>query len=160
MLPPFLVCRLSDRGSNLKAISPLLERQAPGLVHLLLYGSLKHTPLAALSRPVAGTIRNTLVLTLPGSVRAVKENLETLLHDGVVDHAIDLIRGGTEEHVHATLASSAASNTAGSGHGSGERRHHHHHLHSHHVPQPRTILSHDPSLPGNSSCFIHANEQK
>ncbi|QRW01631.1 molybdopterin-binding domain protein [Ceratobasidium sp. AG-Ba] len=55
-----------------EAISPLLERPASGLVHLIMAESLKHTPLAALSRPVAGTIRNTLVVTLPGSPKAVK----------------------------------------------------------------------------------------
>ncbi|KAG6854460.1 hypothetical protein C0991_006539 [Blastosporella zonata] len=77
-----------------EAIKPLLEREAPGLVHLLLSVSLKHTPLAALSRPAAGTIGKTLVVTLPGSVKAVKENMEALLNAGLVEHAIDLIRGG------------------------------------------------------------------
>ena len=127
-----------------QALSPLIERDAPGLVHLIMSTSLKHTPLAALSRPVAGTIKNTLVVTLPGSVKAVKENLEALLSDGVVDHALDLIRGGTGKRVHATLASGSPSNAITSG----EAHECHHHGHSHHPPQPRTMLSHDPSLPG------------
>src|SRR6202042_850834 len=101
--------------------------------------SLKHTPLAALSRPVAGTIKNTLVVTLPGSVKAVKENLEALLSGGVVEHAIDLIRGGTGKRVHAALASGSLSNATGQGHD----HHHHHAIHPHHLPQPRTALSHD-----------------
>ncbi|KAJ7639466.1 hypothetical protein FB45DRAFT_905679 [Roridomyces roridus] len=92
----------------------------------MMSSSLKHTPLAALSRPVAGTIKNTLVVTLPGSVKAVKENLEALLAGGVVNHAIELIRGGTGKQVHAELAG------------------HHHHHHDHAVRQSRT-LSHDPS---------------
>ncbi|KAJ7603652.1 MoaB/Mog domain-containing protein [Roridomyces roridus] len=117
------------RDQTPEAISPLLEREAPGLVHLMMSSSLKHTPLAALSRPVAGTVKNTLVVTLPGSVKAVKENLEALLAGGVVNHAIELIRGGTGKQVHAELA----------GH-----HHHHHHHHDHAAPQPRT-LSHDPS---------------
>ncbi|KAH9482211.1 Gephyrin [Psilocybe cubensis] len=91
-----------------EAISPLLTRPAPGLVHLLLASSLTHTPLGALSRPVAGTIANTLVTTLPGSVKAVKEGLAALLQDGVVLHAIDLVRGGTGREVHAKLAAAAA----------------------------------------------------
>ncbi|KAJ7639510.1 MoeA, N-terminal and linker domain-containing protein [Roridomyces roridus] len=91
----------------------------------MMSASLKHTPLAALSRPVAGTIKNTLVVTLPGSVKAVKENLEALLAGGGVNHAIELIRGETGKQVHAELAG-------------------HHHHHDHAAPQPRT-LSHDPS---------------
>lgn len=129
----------------MQAISPLIERDAPGLVHLMVSTSLKHTPLAALSRPVAGTVKNTLVVTLPGSIKAVKENLEALLLGGVVDHALDLIRGGTGKRVHRILASGNSSNAVISSQSQG---HHHDHDHSHHPPQSRTALSHDPSLPG------------
>lgn len=114
--------------------------------------SLKHTPLAALSRPVAGTVRNTLVITLPGSVKAVKENLEALLSGGVVNHAIDLIRGGTGQRVHAELASGGSSTfrvaSTDGPHTHGHHEHHHHHAHTHDVPHPRANLSHDPSQPG------------
>lgn len=123
----------------------MLEREASGLVHLLLSASLKFTPLAALSRPVAGTIRKTLVVTLPGSMKAVKENLDALFSDGVVEHALDLISGGSGVQVHTALASSAPVAFATGG----EIGHHHTH-HNHHAPKPRTILSHDPSLPGRS----------
>ncbi|KAJ7206785.1 MoaB/Mog domain-containing protein [Mycena pura] len=126
------------RDQTPEAISPLLERHAPGLVHLLLQVSLSHTPLAALSRPVAGTIENTLVVTLPGSVKAVKENMDALLSGGVVTHAIELIKGGTGKQVHAALAAEGAGSVPSAG-----QQHHHHH-HDHHIPQPRT-LSHDPS---------------
>jgi len=115
-------------------------------VHLLLSSSLKHTPLAALSRPVAGTIKNTLVVTLPGSVKAVKENLDALLSNGIVDHAIDLIKGGSGKQVHASM---------GSGHGGHDHHHHHtprthHHHHDHQEPKSR-VLSHDPSQAGLSA---------
>ncbi|GAW06437.1 molybdenum cofactor biosynthesis protein [Lentinula edodes] len=73
-----------------EAVTPLLTRPAPGLVHLLLSSGLRHTPMAALSRPVAGTIarrsssmnsdrdvssvsesgHETLIVTLPGSLKA------------------------------------------------------------------------------------------
>ncbi|KAI9000732.1 molybdenum cofactor biosynthesis protein [Trametes punicea] len=92
------------RDRTPEAIKPLLEREAPGLVHLLLSASLQSTPLAALSRPVAGTIRHTLIVTLPGSVKAVQENLAALLNAGVVNHAIELVRGGSGRAVHAQLA--------------------------------------------------------
>ncbi|KAJ7433062.1 MoaB/Mog domain-containing protein [Mycena galericulata] len=128
------------RDQTPEAIAPLLEREASGLVHLMMSVSLQHTPLAALSRPVAGTVKSTLVVTLPGSVKAVKENMEALLSGGVVNHAIDLIRGGTGKQVHSRLAAegsrSQVSDTV--------PHHHHHHHHDHAVPQPRT-LSHDPS---------------
>ncbi|ESK81646.1 molybdenum cofactor biosynthesis protein [Moniliophthora roreri MCA 2997] len=131
------------RDCTPEAISVLLEREASGIVHLLLSTSLQKTPFAALSRPVAGTIRNTLIVTLPGSVKAVKENMDALLSNGVVEHAIDLIRGGSGREVHATLAK-AGSISSSSGH---THHHHHHHHHNHHPPQPRIpqILSHDPS---------------
>ncbi|PBK93853.1 hypothetical protein ARMGADRAFT_1062677 [Armillaria gallica] len=119
------------RDRTPEAIAPLLEREASGLVHLLLSASLKHTPLAALSRPVAGTIKNTLVVTLPGSTKAVTENVQALLQGGVLKHAIELIRGGTGQQVHSQIGSS-----------------HHHHDHNHHghrIPQPRTDITHDPS---------------
>ncbi|KAJ7066192.1 molybdenum cofactor biosynthesis protein [Mycena amicta] len=122
------------RDQTPEALGPLIERNASGLVHLMMSSSIKHTPLAALSRPVAGTIKNTLVVTLPGSVKAVKENMDALLSGGVVNHAIELIRGGTGKQVHATLA-------AGSGH---THHHHHDHGHGHQEPRPRT-LAHDPS---------------
>ncbi|KAH0840223.1 hypothetical protein J3R83DRAFT_1227 [Lanmaoa asiatica] len=129
------------RDRTPEAIAPLIERHASGIVHLLLSASMKHTPLAALSRPIAGTVKNTLVVTLPGSVKAVKENLEVLLSNGIVAHAIDLIKGGTGKQVHATLGTShMTSSTPG-------HHHHHHHHEGHKAPQPRTLLSHDPSAP-------------
>ncbi|CEL59348.1 Gephyrin OS=Homo sapiens GN=GPHN PE=1 SV=1 [Rhizoctonia solani AG-1 IB] len=113
--------------------------------------SLKHTPLAALSRPVAGTVRDTLITTLPGSPKAVKENLSALLHGGVISHALDLLAGGKESgQVHAKLG--VADRTAGisqASHGAHSHHHHHHHehhKHGHQAPTPRT-LSHDPNLP-------------
>ena len=138
--------------SSIQAITPLIERPAPGLVHLMISSSLKHTPLAALSRPVAGTIKNTLITTLPGSVKAVKENLEALFQAGVIEHAIELIRGGSGQQVHRELLITnppVHSHGASPGH---EHQHHHHHHHhgEHQAPTPRSekALSHDPSASG------------
>ena len=44
----------------------------------LVQEGLKHTPLAVLSRPVAGTRYQTFICTLPGSVKAVRENIAAL----------------------------------------------------------------------------------
>ncbi|GJE87529.1 molybdenum cofactor biosynthesis protein [Phanerochaete sordida] len=141
------------RDRTPEALTPLFEREAPGIVHLLLASSLQKTPFAALSRPVAGTVKNSLVVTLPGSAKAVKENLEALFQAGVINHAIDLIRGGSGQGVHAQLASSTPqSSIQGSqglqhSHSHHHNPHHHHHGDSHSVPTPRTTLSHDPSAP-------------
>ena len=75
---------------------PLLKtlavaREAPGLVHAIYQGGLKYTPLAVLSRPVAGTRNNTLVITLPGSVKAVKENLGSVAP--LLPRIINLLQG-------------------------------------------------------------------
>ncbi|CUA70367.1 Gephyrin [Rhizoctonia solani] len=136
-----------------EAVSPLIERPAPGLVHLIMSESLKHTPLAALSRPVAGSIRDTLVTTLPGSPKAVKENLSALLQGEVISHALDLLAGGKESaQVHAKLGvpsrTSGTSQASASTHSHHDHHHHHHehHKHGHEIPTPRT-LSHDPNLP-------------
>lgn len=129
-------------------MSPLIERHAPGLIHLILSFSLKHTLLASLSRPVAGTIGSTLVVTLPGSVKAVKENLEALFAAGALDHALDLIKGGTGASVHDTLSASSRHVQDINRDDPRPHDHHSHHHHGHQVPKPRSVLSHDPSLPG------------
>ncbi|CAM9193389.1 unnamed protein product [Scytosiphon promiscuus] len=74
-----------------EAIRPLLHREAPGVVHAIYQGGLKYTPLAVLSRPVAGTRNNTLVVTLPGSVKAVKENLGSLAP--LLPRIVNLLQG-------------------------------------------------------------------
>ncbi|KAL1900363.1 hypothetical protein Cpir12675_001047 [Ceratocystis pirilliformis] len=63
-----------------EAISPLLEKKAPGLVHAMLASSLQVTPFAMMSRPVAGVRDRTVIVTLPGSPKGAKENLEALIN--------------------------------------------------------------------------------
>lgn len=81
---------LSPRDLTPEAISPLLTRECPGFVVQMLTASLKVTPMAMLARPVAGTIGQTLVITLPGSVKGAKENLEALFP--ALDHALAQLR--------------------------------------------------------------------
>jgi len=76
-----------------EAIRPLLHREAPGIAQALINEGLKHTPLAVLSRPVAGTRHETLICTLPGSVKAVRENIAAL--KVLLPRIIELLQEGT-----------------------------------------------------------------
>jgi molybdenum cofactor synthesis domain-containing protein len=77
-----------------EAVDALLDRRGPGLVHLMLDRGISHTSMAALSRPVAGSLGTSLVVTLPGSPRGALENLDAILE--VVPHALQLLAGDTE----------------------------------------------------------------
>ena len=131
----------------------MIEREAPGIVYLLLSASIKHTPLAALSRPVAGTFNNTLIVTLPGSTKAVRENISALLDSGIIPHALDLLQGSSGRKLHAELAKAdmKVSISGPTDSGRPHRHHHHHHDHDHQAPVPRTKQVEDPSFPGVSN---------
>lgn len=77
-----------------EATATVLEREAPGLVHLMLAAGIASTPMAGLSRPVAGTLGRSLVVNLPGSPRGATENLTALMP--VIPHALQLLAGDTE----------------------------------------------------------------
>lgn len=87
----------APRDNTPEAVSPLLEKQAPGLVHAMLAASFQATPMAALSRPIAGTRRKTIILTLPGSPKAVAEVLTPLIQ--VLPHAVKLLLDQPTPHV-------------------------------------------------------------
>ncbi|KAI8976236.1 MoaB/Mog domain-containing protein [Pilobolus umbonatus] len=85
-----------NRDRTPEAIQPLLTRETPGITHLLLSSSLKITPFAALSRPVSGIRQSTLIVTLPGSPKACKENMDALLP--VLPHALDQLSSKKQTH--------------------------------------------------------------
>ena len=70
---------MSPRDVTPKVTSALLDRSAPGIPELLLREAIKHEPLAALSRAVAGIRGSTLIVNLPGRPKAVRENLAVLM---------------------------------------------------------------------------------
>lgn len=82
---------LSPRDRTPEALLPLLDRRLGGLEQALMQAGLAATPHAALSRPLAGTIGRTLILTLPGSARAVRENLDAILP--ALEHGLEKIHG-------------------------------------------------------------------
>ena len=79
-----------------EACSEVFDREVPGLAETMRLRTLEKTPMAMLSRSVAGIRNRTLIIALPGSPRAVRECLEVVLP--VLPHALELIRGEARGH--------------------------------------------------------------
>jgi molybdopterin adenylyltransferase len=86
----------SPRDVTPDATASILDYQAPGMAEAMRAEGLRHTPMAMLSRGVCGVRARTLIINLPGSERAVRENLAVLLP--VLDHAIETLRGAAGDH--------------------------------------------------------------
>ena len=81
------------RDHTPEATRSVIDREAPGLAELMRSEGRKKTPLAALSRGIAGTRSRTLIVNLPGSPKAVEESLNALLP--VLPHALETLTGHT-----------------------------------------------------------------
>ncbi|OGO17064.1 MAG: molybdenum cofactor biosynthesis protein [Chloroflexi bacterium RBG_16_48_8] len=81
----------SPRDCTPEATRNVVNRIAPGIAEAMRLASLKITPHAMLSRAVAGIRGKTLIVNLPGSPKAAKENLEVILP--ALPHAVQLLSG-------------------------------------------------------------------
>ena len=83
---------LGPRDNTVAAVKEIIERDADGITEAMRsYGQMR-TPLAMMSRGVAGSIAQTLIITLPGSTDGVRESLEAILP--AIFHARKMMKGG------------------------------------------------------------------
>jgi len=83
---------LSPTDQTPEATRALLDRELPGIIEAIRTRGMAVTPTAALSRGLAGTIRGTVIVNLPGSPGGVKDGLSVL--DGLLNHLVAQIAGG------------------------------------------------------------------
>ena len=85
----------SLRDQTPEATLDVIERRADGIAQAMMLNSLSITPKAMFSRAVAGIYKKTLIINLPGSPKAVRENLEFLLPH--LSHGLEVIAGKAYE---------------------------------------------------------------
>jgi molybdenum cofactor synthesis domain-containing protein len=85
---------LAPRDVTPEAVMDVAERTVPGIAEAMRAEGLRHTPMSMLSRSIAVTRGKTLIITLPGSEKGVRESLAAIIT--VLLHAVDLLQGRTE----------------------------------------------------------------
>lgn len=83
---------VSPRDVTPEALQALFSQTIPGVGELLRHSGAQYTPLSWSSRSIGGVIGQTLVITLPGNPKAVREGMEALLPK-LLPHLIRIIRG-------------------------------------------------------------------
>lgn len=83
------------RDNTPEATLAVIERQVPGLAEAMRAGTSEKAPRAILSRAVAGIRKQTLIVNLPGSPKAVRECLEVILP--VLPHGLEILTGRAHE---------------------------------------------------------------
>lgn len=86
---------LSPRDVTPDATLSIIEKRVQGFEMAMMVEGLKKTPMAAISRAVVGTRRKTLIINLPGSPKAVSENLNAVIK--AIPHAVEKLQGDTKD---------------------------------------------------------------
>lgn len=86
---------LSPRDVSPEAVLPLLDKRLHGFEQAMMQASLKVTARACISRVLAGTAGQALVLALPGSQKAATENLAAVI--GALEHALEKLHGNQDD---------------------------------------------------------------
>jgi molybdenum cofactor synthesis domain-containing protein len=84
---------LGPRDRTPEAALSVMERRLPGFEQAMMAAGLQKTPTASISRAVAGTLGRSILVCLPGSRKAVAENLAAILP--AMEHALDKLQGDT-----------------------------------------------------------------
>ncbi len=82
---------IGPRDITPDVVGPMLDRELPGVMEFIRMKHGERLPSALLSRSVAGTIGSMLIYTLPGSVKAVREYTEEILH--TLPHSLLMLHG-------------------------------------------------------------------
>lgn len=86
---------VSPRDVTPEATKRVIDRELPGMTEAMRAASMKKTPNAMISRAVCGIRGRTLIINLPGSPKAVRENLAVVLP--AIPHAVEKICGSDKE---------------------------------------------------------------
>jgi len=81
---------LGARDVTPEATRTVIDKEAPGIAEAMRAAGMASTPMAALSRQVAGARGTTLIVNLPGSPKAVQECLDAVI--GILPHAVEMLK--------------------------------------------------------------------
>jgi molybdenum cofactor biosynthesis protein B len=84
---------LGPRDVTPQATAPLFDYMVPGIGEEMRRAGAASTPMAVLSRSMAGVRGRTLIVNVPGSVNGATESLEAVMP--ILDHALRLLHGDT-----------------------------------------------------------------
>lgn len=86
----------SKRDNTPEATKKVIEKETPGISEAIRLYSKSLTPMWALSRAVSGICKNSLIINLPGSPKAVSEAVDAI--KGFLDHGLDVLIGDFNNH--------------------------------------------------------------
>jgi molybdenum cofactor synthesis domain-containing protein len=92
---------IAPRDVTPEAVRDAIDRELPGFGEAMRASGRIHTPLASLSRSLAGAVNRSLIVALPGSPKGALESLDAILE--LVPHVHDLLNGRTTHEPEGTV---------------------------------------------------------